>query len=110
MSDLDWDELVVCPTCKRIARPDEDEEDAHEQPCSNCGYTQMLIGIELHDDGRVDVSARWNQGEGPRLLLSDVERAVALADEFLTNEEAEDERIDDAMIEMRLARREAGGD
>jgi hypothetical protein len=106
VSDSDWDELVICPTCKRVERPDEDEEDAHDQPCPTCGYTQMLLSCELWDDGRVQVGARWDQGQGPRLLLEDVGAAISLADDFLTTEEAEEERIDDAMLTMRLARKE----
>jgi hypothetical protein len=107
MSEIDLDQLVICPTCKRVERPEEHDEDPHDQPCPVCGYTQMLFGVELWDDGRVQVSARWDQGEGPRLLLDDVGTAVAIADDFLSREEAEEERIDDAMLSMRLARKQA---
>lgn len=104
MADMDWDELVICPTCGQVARPDEDDEHAHEQPCPECGYTQVLFGQEVHDDGRVDVHVRWDQGEGARLLLPDVEKAIGIANDFLFAEEAEEDRIDQAMLEMRQER------
>lgn len=102
----EWDELVVCPTCKRVARPDEDVENEHEQPCPECGFTQLALAVEQDDDGRWEVRARWNTGEGAQLFLADVQRAISLASEFWDREEAEEERIDDAITQMRLERQQ----
>lgn len=102
----DWDNLVICPTCaEHVFRPDEGEEGAHLQPCPKCGYTLMLITVEQEDDGQVQVRADWNQGEGARLLLEDVAKAISLADDFLSVEEAEEERIDRELLEMRQQRK-----
>jgi hypothetical protein len=105
MSDVDVDEIVVCPTCtKHVARPDEGDEEAHLQPCSNCGYTLILVTVVLDDDGQVQVRTDWTQGEGARLLMEDAAKAISLADDFLSQEEAEEERIDAALLDMRRER------
>jgi hypothetical protein len=103
-ADAEYDELVICPTCKRVARPDD--EDAHLQPCPNCGFTQLLLTLELYEDGDREVRARWNPGEGALLFMDDVRRAAGLADEFWDREEAEEERIDSAITQMRLERQQ----
>lgn len=106
-SDVEWwDELVVCPTCKHVARPDDDAEDAHEQPCPRCGFTQLAIVTEERGDGSFEVRARWNPGEGAQLFLHDVSLAARLADEFIAKEDAEEERIDTAITQMRLQRQQ----
>jgi hypothetical protein len=106
--EAEYDEVVVCPTCKRVARPDEGAEDPHLQPCPtpDCGYTQLLLTVTTDDEGRWDVAARWNPGEGAQLFLGDVQLAIGLAVEFWDGEEAEEERIDTAITQMRLQRQQ----
>jgi hypothetical protein len=103
MSEFDWDMFVVCPTCRHIERVDGEDEDAHKQPCPtpDCGWPLMLVRFEVWDEGDVEVTARWTQGEGARLFLDDAEKALARVEE-----EAEDDRIDDAMTAMRRERQE----
>jgi predicted nucleic acid-binding Zn-ribbon protein len=101
---MDWDALVACPTCGHVFRPDEDDEDAHLQPCPNCGWTLMLVSVEIWDDGDHQVSVRWNKGEGAPLFLEDATKAISLAEKFWDREEAEEDRIEDALTQMRHER------
>lgn len=104
--EAEYDELVICPTCKHVARPDDDTEDAHLQPCPGCGFTQLLLTVTNDDEGRWDVAARWNPGEGAQLFLADVQKAIHLAEAFWDREDAEEERIDTAITQMRLERQQ----
>lgn len=101
----EWEELVVCPTCDHIIEPDEGDEDLHLQPCLECGYTLTRVRLSQDDDGRVELSIRWQEGEGPQLFVADGTQALTLAQEFWARRDAEQERINDAMTEMRLERR-----
>lgn len=102
----EWDEVVVCPTCKHVVRPDEHEENAHEQPCPECGFTQLLLAVEEDEDGEWRITARWNPGEGAQLFIADVQIAITAATEFWDREETEEQRIDDAITQMRLERQQ----
>lgn len=107
MSDSEYDEFVVCPTCREhIARPDDGVEDAHLQPCPVCGFALMLVGMEWGEDGDREVSARWNVGEGAQLYLEDVQKALRRVTEFVRAEEAEHERIEQSLDEIRHERQE----
>lgn len=114
MSDADWfeymaadvwEELVVCPTCDHVIEPDEDEEDLHLQPCPKCGYTLTGVRLSVDDDGRAEVAIHWHQGEGPQLFVGDATQALSTAERFWAERDAEEERIGDAMTEMRMERR-----
>lgn len=107
MSDHDWDAVVACPTCKRVFRPDEDEEDTHLQPCE-CGYALMEVTVEVDDMGK-EVRIRWDEGEGAPLFMEDATKAITLAEDFLNKEEAEESRIEDALTDMRRERAEQAG-
>jgi hypothetical protein len=110
MSDHDWDAVVACPTCKHVFRPPEDqEEDAHLQPCPSCGYALMLVAVEVDDMGK-EVRIRWDEGEGAPLFMEDASKAITLAEDFLNREEAEEERIESALTDMRRERAEQAGD
>ncbi len=106
----DWDAVVACPTCKHVFRPAEEvEEDAHLQPCAKCGYALMQVSVEVDDMGK-EVRIRWDEGEGAPLFMEDAAKAIALAEDFLNGEEAEEERIETALTEMRRERAEQAGD
>lgn len=107
----DWDAVVACATCKHVFRPpEEQEEDAHLQPCPKCGYALMQVSVEVDDDMGKEIRLRWDEGEGAPLFMADAARAISLAEEFLNLEEAEEERIEDALTEMRRERLEQAGD
>jgi hypothetical protein len=108
MSDSEYDEFVVCPTCGYIKRPDEGVEDAHLQPCpgERCGFALMLVCMEWCEDGDCEVSARWNAGEGAQLYLEDLQKALRHVTEFVRNEEAEGERIESSLDAIRRERQE----
>jgi hypothetical protein len=105
MADFEYDLFVVCPTCRRIERPgDHEEEDAHLQPCPGCGFALMQVRYEVWDEGDREVSICWNAGEGAQLYLDDAEKAIACVDEFVADEEAEDDRVEDALDTIRCER------
>ncbi|HYH52634.1 MAG TPA: hypothetical protein VD761_00740 [Solirubrobacterales bacterium] len=109
----DWDAVVACPTCRHVFRPpEEQEEDAHLQPCPECGYALMLVVVELddEDDRGKEIRVRWDEGEGAPLFMADAARAITLAEEFWNQEEAEEERIETVLTEMRRERAEQAGD
>lgn len=106
----DWDAVIACPTCTQVFRPPEErEEDAHLQPCPNCGYALMQVVVEVDaedDDLGKEIRVRWDEGEGAPLFMEDAAQAIALAEEFWDKEEAEEERIENALTEMRRERQE----
>ncbi|MBS0550726.1 MAG: hypothetical protein JSR24_23465 [Proteobacteria bacterium] len=102
MSEPDWDAVIACPTCRHTFR--DDDEDGHLQPCPKCGYTLMLVTVEMEDDGDHQITVRWNRGEGAPLFMDDAAKVIGLAEEFWNVEEAEEERIEDALTEMRRER------
>ncbi len=104
MSGWDWDSLVACPTCRHVFCPPDEDEEAHNQPCPECGWTLVLVSVEVWDDGDHRVSVRWNKGEGAPLYMEDAAKAIVLAEEFWNKEEAEEERIEDALTAMRRER------
>jgi hypothetical protein len=101
----DWEELVVCPTCDHVIEPDDGEEDLHLQPCRRCGYTLTRVRLTESDDDRVELSICWQDGEGPQLFVGDGTQALTLAEKFWAKRDDEQERINEAMTEMRLERR-----
>lgn len=103
---IDWDAVVACPTCKHVFRPAEEvEEDAHLQPCPSCGYALMQVSVEVDDMGK-EVRIRWDEGEGAPLFMDDAIKALTVAEDFLNKEDAEEERIESALTDMRRERAE----
>ena len=106
MTEQEW--FVVCPTCRHVERVEDEFVDnpPHEQPCEACGWALMLVGIEISDDDEREVSLAWNVGEGAQLYLDDAAKAIDRLDEFLAVEEAEDDRIESALDDMRRERQQ----
>jgi hypothetical protein len=100
-----WEELVVCPTCDHVIEPDEEDEDLHLQPCLRCGFTLIRVRLSRDEDDNAELSIRWQDGEGPQLFVADATQALTTAQKFWAKRDAEDERIDEAMNEIRLERR-----
>jgi hypothetical protein len=101
----DRNSVVVCPTSKHVFRPDEEDEDAHLQPCPECGYCLMVVTVDETDDGLDnEIRVAWDEGEGAPLFMQDAARAIRLANKFWHDEGEQEERIQDALTEMRKER------